>query len=197
VRELRSDELGTAAAVLSRGMRDNPLHRQVFGADPERREAALRQLFTVLLMQYQAKGIVLGAFSPATLVGVCAMVHPGRCQPSLREKLALLGAVARGNRPATIVAALRWTSGWARQDPSASHWHLGPVGVERERQGQGIGTALLAAFGERMDANRAVAYLETDKQINVPFYERFGFKVRAEATVLGVPNWFMLRPAAA
>jgi hypothetical protein len=47
-----------------------------------------------------------------------------------------------------------------------------------------------------MDASRAAAYLETDKQVNVPFYERFGFRVRAEATILGTPNWFMIRPAA-
>ena len=196
VRELRSDELGAAAAVLSRGMRDNPIHQQVFGADPERREAALRRLFTVLLKLYQPKGGVLGAFTAQTLVGVCAMVQPGRCQPGLREKLALLGALARGNGPATTVAALRWSSAWARQDPAAAHWHLGPVGVERERQGEGIGTALLEAFAQRMDANGAVAYLETDKQVNVPFYERFGFTVKAEETVLGVPNWFMLRPSA-
>jgi GNAT superfamily N-acetyltransferase len=84
----------------------------------------------------------------------------------------------------------------ARHDPPAAHWHLGPVGVERDCQGQGIGTALLTAFGERMDSARALAYLETDKPVNLPFYERFGFKLTAEAVVVGVPNWFMIRPAA-
>jgi hypothetical protein len=39
--------------------------------------------------------------------------------------------------------------------------------------------------------------VETDKQVNVPFYERFGFEVVAQAPVLGVPNWFMARTAAA
>jgi hypothetical protein len=45
-----------------------------------------------------------------------------------------------------------------------------------------------------MDAYGAVAYLETDRQANVHFYEKFGFVVVAEANVLGVPNWFMSRP---
>jgi hypothetical protein len=38
---------------------------------------------------------------------------------------------------------------------------------------------------------QAVSYLETDKEINVRFYERFGFEIVGKANVLGVPNWFM------
>ena len=194
VRDLRIEEIGDAAAVLSRGMRDNPIHERVFGADPDHREAALRRLFTALLAQDQRKGAVLGAFSSDTLVGVCAMVPPGRCRPLLREKMALLGALARDNSPGSVRAALLWSSCWARQDLPAPHWHLGPLGVERDRQGQGIGSALLEAFTAHVDSNHGLAYLETDKRDNVPFYERLGFEVTAESTVLGIPCWFMVRP---
>jgi ribosomal protein S18 acetylase RimI-like enzyme len=182
VRDLRVDETAAAAGVLGHGMRDNPLHQCVFGADAARRESALRRLFTELLAQCHPKGAILGAFAGDDLVGVCAMVRPGRCQAGLREKLGL--------------AALRWTSAWTRHDPQEPHWHLGPVGVRRDLQGHGVGTALLRTFVERMDARRDLAYLETDKQANVPFYERFGFEVVARAPVLGIPNWFMARTAA-
>jgi len=50
-------------------------------------------------------------------------------------------------------------------------------------------------FSARMDAAGEDAYLETDKPINVRFYERFGFEVVGEQEVLGVPNWFMVRRA--
>jgi len=193
VRQLRSEEIGDAAALLSRGMRDNPIHERVFGADPEHRELALLRLFTVLLGQDQHKGTVLGAFSSETMVGVCAVVPPGRCQPLLRERIGYLKALARDNLT-SLFAALRWSSGWARHDPAAPHWHLGPVGVERDLQGKGIGSALLAAFGDLVDANHGLAYLETDKSINVPFYRRFGFEVTTESPILGVPCWFMVRP---
>ncbi len=196
VRDLRADETAAAAGVLGHGMRDNPLHQCVFGADATHRESALHRLFTELLAQYHPKGAILGAFADGDLVGVCAMVRPGRCQADLREKLGLLRAITRGNSLATPLAALRWTSAWARHDPQDAHWHLGPVGVRRDLQGHGVGTALLRAFAERMDARRDLAYLETDKQVNVPFYERFGFEVVAQAPVLGVPNWFMARTAA-
>jgi hypothetical protein len=46
-----------------------------------------------------------------------------------------------------------------------------------------------------MDDCGMLLYLETDKSENVPFYQKFGFTVVAEADVLGVPNWFMSRAA--
>jgi hypothetical protein len=51
------------------------------------------------------------------------------------------------------------------------------------------------AFCAQMDESRMVSYLETDKAENVGFYRKFGFGVVGEGNVLGVPNWFMLRPA--
>jgi hypothetical protein len=55
------------------------------------------------------------------------------------------------------------------------------------------------AEDEPRDAAGGVAYLETDKAINVGFYERFGFAVIGEQEVLGVPNCFCAgrRPPAA
>ena len=52
---------------------------------------------------------------------------------------------------------------------------------------------MMHAFCARMDAAGDNAYLETDKPINVRFYERFGFEVIAAQEVIGVTNWFMLR----
>jgi hypothetical protein len=54
---------------------------------------------------------------------------------------------------------------------------------------------MLAAFCAHMDYWSAPSYLETDKAENVRFYQKFGFTLVAEAEVLGVPNWFMSRPA--
>jgi hypothetical protein len=54
---------------------------------------------------------------------------------------------------------------------------------------------MLAAFCDHMDSCRRLSYLETDKAENVSFYEKFGFTVVAEAEVLGIRNWFMIRRA--
>jgi hypothetical protein len=44
-----------------------------------------------------------------------------------------------------------------------------------------------------MDEAGEDAYLESDKEINVRFYERIGLKVTGEEEVLDIPNWFMFR----
>ena len=44
IREARPHELSLAAALLSRGMRDNPLHMSVFGPEPQQRERARKSL---------------------------------------------------------------------------------------------------------------------------------------------------------
>jgi ribosomal protein S18 acetylase RimI-like enzyme len=201
VRELAPAETSCAAGVLARGMRDNPLHVQAFGPDPEAREQTLTRMFQGVLPLYGPKGLVLGAFTsatpgetPETLVGVCGMVRPGRCQPAPGERLRLLPGLVSGSGTGGTARLLSWTGAWSRLDPPEPHWHLGPVGVERHLQGRGIGSALLRAFLARIAGERSVAYLETDKRENVRFYERFGFTVRVEAPVLGVPNWFMIRP---
>jgi hypothetical protein len=194
VRELAPAEMDLAAEVLARGMRDNPLHVQAFGPDPESREQTLTKMFQGVLPLYGPKGLILGAFAGETLAGVCGMVRPGRCQPGPGERLRLLPGLASGSGVGGAARLLSWTGAWSRLDPPEPHWHLGPVGVERHLQGQGIGSALLREFLVRIDGDRSAAYLETDKRENVRFYERFGFTVQVEAPVLGVPNWFMIRP---
>ncbi len=184
-----------AAAVLARGMRDNPLHVRAFGEDPQRRGAALTRMFEALLHQYVSKGVIWGAFDSGTLVGVCGMVEPGRCQATTIEKLRMLPALLVGGGLRPTVRVARWVSRWSRHDPEAAHWHLGPVAVDRHLQGKGVGSALLRQFCTRIDAEQSMAYLETDRAENVTFYKRFGFEVTAQDQILGIPNWFMSRGA--
>jgi ribosomal protein S18 acetylase RimI-like enzyme len=62
-------------------------------------------------------------------------------------------------------------------------------------QGQGIGSRLLREFCRIVDEEKTAAWLETDKEINVSFYQKHGFDVVAKDIVNGVPNWFMKRDA--
>lgn len=86
-----------------------------------------------------------------------------------------------------------WLEEWARHDPPEPHWHLGPLAVLPAYQGKGIGTELMNRFCQEVDACSAAAYLETDATQNVPFYERFGFVVKAESDIFGNINSYMWR----
>lgn len=60
------------------------------------------------------------------------------------------------------------------------HAYLWFLGVRPEAQGRGIGSRLLKAATDRLDAAREAAYLETQTERNVGLYRRHGFEVLSE-----------------
>ena len=74
------------------------------------------------------------------------------------------------------------------------HWYLGMVGTRPERQGQGLGQALLAVGTDQADAEGLPCYLETGTEANVAFYSKRGFEVTGEAKAEGFTVWAMVRP---
>jgi ribosomal protein S18 acetylase RimI-like enzyme len=192
VRDLRSAEVAEAVGVLARGMRDNPLHVAAYGDDPERRLRCHARLMRGLFRVFRAQQPIC-AIRDGRLVGVTAVAPGGTCQPTAGQRLRLLpSVVALG--PQTAARVGKWISIWAKHDPDETHVHLGPLAVDAHVQGQGIGSLMMQEHCRRLDGTSEVGYLETDKPENVRFYERFGFEVIGEESVLGVPNWFMRRP---
>lgn len=61
--------------------------------------------------------------------------------------------------------------------PKEPHWYLPLIGTDPIHQGKGHGSALMAHAMKRCDESHMPAYLESSKPSNVPFYERYGFKV--------------------
>jgi predicted N-acetyltransferase YhbS len=77
------------------------------------------------------------------------------------------------------------------------HWYLSGIGVEPERQGRGIGSALMRAGLDRADAAGEPAVLITHSASNLPFYERHGFSAVVEEDLEegGPTAWAMARNA--
>jgi len=193
VSALDESEVEEALDVVARGMRDNPLHLAAYGEDPERR---LRKVHRFVSAAFAVKDFsshtLVARRGDGRIVGVCGMLPPGDCLPTLGEKLRMMPRLL-SNGPRAIGRVMRWLGVWDKHHPKERHWHLGPVAVDAHLQGMGVGSELMRTFCERMDIAGEDAYLETDKELNVRFYERFGFEVISEEEVLGVPNWFMLR----
>ena len=188
---LTEPEIPAAIGVLSRGMRDNPIHVAALGDDPARRERLLARMFAAMWRHLDQRALC--ARRDGEVVGICGRLGPGACRPTFIEGLGMVPALA-GFGPRTLVRTGRWMSAWGRRDPTERHEHLGPVAVDRHLQGLGIGSAMLAAHAEELDSTGLTGWLETDKAENVRLYARFGYVVVDEAEVLGVPNWFMRRP---
>lgn len=188
---LQPEEILEASALLGRAMCTNPVHVAVLQGQGEKERRCLEAMFRLMLKH--APGRVLLAKDSGRIVGVMRLVEAPRCYPSPVQRLiqmSLMLTTLRGRLP----RVLRWLSIWAKHDPKQPHWHLGPLGVLPERQGQGIGSRLLESFCEHLDQLQAAGYLETDRPENVRLYERFGFSVTGEAPVYGARTWFMWRP---
>jgi ribosomal protein S18 acetylase RimI-like enzyme len=77
--------------------------------------------------------------------------------------------------------------------PIEPHWHLGTLGVDPTFQGRGVGAGLLSSWLNGVDRDGAPAYLETDNERNIAFYERAGFYLDGEGSIFGVSVWRMRR----
>ena len=76
--------------------------------------------------------------------------------------------------------------------PSTPHLYLSVLGVDPPRQGQGVGSRLIAPGLELCDREGVPAYLETARERNVVFYERHGFRVTHELTLPRGPRLWLL-----
>jgi len=181
---MQKDERQTSATVLSVAMLTNPLHIAIFQGDVESERIQIEQMFVDLFTDLPE--IVYVAKDREKVIGVMRMKScQGRTDlnepegPKDLEKLSWRKYI--------------WLKEWGRHEPPNQHWHLGPIGVLPEYQGQGIGSQLMQYFCREVDTCRASAYLETDLDRNVVFYEKFGFKIINTSLIFDVNNRYMLR----
>jgi GNAT superfamily N-acetyltransferase len=193
VRDLGLSELSSAGAIVGRAVSENPVLQKVFAAAHSRQAAALGEIYGTVLRQLQGKGVILGAEVDGTIVGVAALVQPGRSQLSTFEKLALARVIQSCASMEMALGYQRWQAAWALREPKDPHWRLGPVAVEPGFRRHGVGTALLKAICARIDRFPAIAVAATDDRNTLHFYGRAGFREVSEAAVMGLANWFLLR----
>ena len=66
-------------------------------------------------------------------------------------------------------------------------WYLFNLSVKKDAQGKGIATKLMRPMLEFCDDERMVAYLETNKEVNVGIYQHYGFDLMKEELIPKTP----------
>ncbi|GAA2434524.1 hypothetical protein GCM10010191_56240 [Actinomadura vinacea] len=79
--------------------------------------------------------------------------------------------------------------------PPMPLWFLGVVGVDPDRQGTGLGGAVIRPGLAAAEREGVPAFLETSEARNVTFYERLGFEATAQYDLPdgGPTTWSMIR----
>lgn len=84
----------------------------------------------------------------------------------------------------------------AERHPRSPHWYLLALATEAGYQGQGMATRLLKDMLDRCDSEGKPVALETSKESNLAYYEKFGFVVSDELLIdKGLKTWLMCREA--
>ena len=182
---MEQNDIQTSAKVLSIAMLNNPHHIGVLLGNGERQRMEIEKMFLELFKNLP--GIVFVAKENEEIIGVMRM------KSCTGKSIDGPGAVEDENDINWRKSV--WFKEWADHDPVEQHWHLGPIGVLPSHQGMGVGTELMTRFCKEVDNCSAKAYLETDRDENIRFYEKFGFRCIAESIIFDVPNRYMLRPS--
>ncbi len=192
VRAATPEDLATIVDTAARSLDAEAMLRWSFGEDGF--EERIRRHFTHYDGENARRGWIRMVADGA---GIAVWIPPGA-----REEHEAIGPTPPGGEAAilgnnTERHAAFW--GWVGEhEPPEPLLYLSHIGVVPERQGEGLGNALMRdglAGGDRL---RVPTWLETSRVDNMAYYERFGFRsVMDEDPPVGGPHiWFVRRDPA-
>jgi ribosomal protein S18 acetylase RimI-like enzyme len=196
VRLARPDEIGELAGVLARAFAHDPFYAYLAGdaSEPTQR---MRDGWTGILRFTSDR--LSTTYTTDDRAGVAIWHPPNYYGAGFVDSLRLLPSVSRLagglRRLREISRAVEALEERRRRHVPMPHYYLSALGVDPDRQGEGIGTSLMQPVLERADREQHAAYLETATGRNVLLYERQGFSVVEELTLPGtdVHGWLMRR----
>jgi ribosomal protein S18 acetylase RimI-like enzyme len=181
-------DVETVADTAARALDDEAMLRWSFGQD--RFEQRIREHFLHYDGGNVAHGLVRVIQDGA---GIAVWIAP-----EAREAHEAIGPAPAGDTGILGDHAERHLAFWTwvdEHEPREPLLYLSHIAIAPERQGEGLGTALMRDGIERSRASSLPIWLETSKQRNARFYERLGFVTAAEedAPEGGPHIWFMRR----
>jgi ribosomal protein S18 acetylase RimI-like enzyme len=191
---LQTSQLHDTAHVLARAFHDDPLTVWLL-PDEEKRRRALPWFFRVAATYGDRWGE--NYTTPGHVQGAAIWLPPGDtiATPWRMIQLGLLKAPFKfGLGPFTrFLGAMNHMEHLHKRDVPPEHWYLFVLGVEPERQGHGVGGAMIAPVLERADNDRLPCYLETMKERNVTFYRKHGFEVVVDDQFKNGPRYWTMK----
>jgi GNAT superfamily N-acetyltransferase len=185
-----------AGDTLARAFDVDPIWAAVF-PEPTRRATALSAMFRGLVRVHEYAGRPL---STVEISAVALWRPPGvrqRWWHTVQSRFTLPRVVAAfsADERRRLLGTLRQFEGRRHEIVPTPHWYLESLGVDPDRQGQGLGSLLVRHVLAQADTTSHPVYLETETPRTVAFYERLGFAVAEQhvARELDLPVWLMVR----
>ncbi|HEY6729122.1 MAG TPA: GNAT family N-acetyltransferase [Polyangiaceae bacterium] len=193
--ELRTEDADWASGVLEQAFRADPMVNFVFGEEPGA-PGRVNWFFKALFRYATLYG---GCSSTPDKDGVLMMLPPAQAHATF-GKMCRAGILSAPRRMGWApVSRFMKVSDFVEKEHKAAapfeHFYVMMMGVLPDRQGMGVGRALLTQALATVDTHKLPCYLETQNESNVAIYERFGFALISEKEMPngGLRSWGMLR----
>jgi len=193
---LQTSQIDELSGVLARAFFDDPMTMYIM-PDENKRRRALPWFFQKAAQVSHRYG---EPFTTAGKVdGAALWLPPGKSILTLPQmaRVGMLAAPFKFGLPTFMkfMSVMNHLEHLHKRDVPPEHWYLFVLGVEPDRQGQGVGGKMIAPILERADKDRLPCYLETMKERNVTFYQKHGFEVIVDDQFKDGPRyWTMKRP---
>ena len=192
VRKATPADSAALTATMARAFDDDPVINWAAAQDKHR----ARRVYDMMAMAVNRLTMPFGeVYTTEGIQGGAGWTPPGKWKLGMLQQLMLLPAMVKVTTLRRLPAVMGGMNAIEKKHPHEPHYYLLGLGVEPDLQGRGLGTQLMAPTLARCDAEGMPAYLESSKEINVPLYERNGFKVTEEFTIPngGPKVWLMWR----
>jgi GNAT superfamily N-acetyltransferase len=194
VRRIGPEQRDAAVATLAEAFLDDPLMRMMSEDEQGRRAAA--PWFFGRVVTYGLRWGEVWANDDASAVAIWLPPGDSHVRTLRMVRVGLWALPFRVG----LGPALRFLQGSGATERFHAavpepHWYLMLIGTRRDRQGQGLASALLDAVLSKADVDGLPCYLETGTDSNVAFYERRGFEVIGEVEMNGAHVRAMARPS--
>jgi GNAT superfamily N-acetyltransferase len=177
--------------VLAVAFHEDPIFEWLM-PDEATRQARLRRFFELELRHVALRSG--SVWTSGELGGAALCLPPGAWRVPPWTLFAQGPAFARAFG-ARLPRAAGLLSAIERRHLREPHYYYAYVGVSPDRQGQGLGSALMRPTLDRCDEEGLPAYLEASSERNAALYERLGFELKDEVRFAGSPPLrLMLRP---
>jgi ribosomal protein S18 acetylase RimI-like enzyme len=193
---MRAEDRSRAVVALARAFQDDPVLTFLV-PDPISQARAALTFMASPVMDAQRFHEVWTASVGDQVVGAAVWLPPGTYpRGGRREARNVLREIRSAPRLGSRMAASLRLYGQidrAHKTMDVPHWYLVLLACDPAWQRQGHGSALLAPVLQRADEEGVPAYLETQKEDNLPWYRRHGFEVAQEITARGCPRMWAMR----
>lgn len=193
---MKPEDVDTFSESAALAFEDYPLFRYFVGTPYDYNAAKTILSASIKAMDRQAIGIASGKDGAALAV----FVHPDYNGTPTLPFLSSGGIKLSFMQSPAIFIRLSNYENYAmrlkKKYADNNCWYLYNLTVSPEYQHKGLASKVLRPMLDFLDATGQSCYLETNKDINVPLYEHFGFALMETGVIPGtdISHYAMLRP---